>query len=59
MHKSFSEWEQIKNTLVNERTFRRHREKLKLGKVVPSKKGGIGYVMTEDEFDEVVRSVRK
>ena len=59
MLKLFSEWEEIKQTGANERTFRRHREKLKLGKMGNLKNGGVGYYLTEKEFNQVLRSMGK
>ena len=57
MRKLFSEWETLNKSHANERTFQRHRKKLKLGVIRPIETGGIGYYLTEKEFNQILRSM--
>lgn len=57
--KLFSQWIKESGLNVNERSARRHRQKLDVGIIKNLPGGGIGHYLTEDEFKQIIRSMGK
>ena len=54
--KTFDDWEATKKTGIYPRRFRRHRKHLGLGTLATRPTGGLTYLVTETEFDLIVRT---